>query len=42
VSPGSFYGAAGVGWVRMALVAPLSSLELLGSRLSGLIVGEAR
>ena len=39
VSPGSFYGAAGAGFVRIAVVAPLSSLELLGSRMSGLIAG---
>ena len=41
VSPGSFYGTAGAGWVRIAVVAPLSSLELMGARLSGLIAGES-
>lgn len=35
VSPGSFYGAAGAGYVRVAVVAPIQSLELLGRRLVG-------
>lgn len=33
VSPGSFYGAAGAGRVRVALVAPTERLELVASRL---------
>jgi aspartate/methionine/tyrosine aminotransferase len=34
VSPGSFYGPAGGGYIRVAVVAPRSALERLGSRLS--------
>ena len=34
VSPGSFYGPAGAGYVRMALVAPIESVELMGRRLA--------
>jgi aspartate/methionine/tyrosine aminotransferase len=34
VSPGSFYGAAGAGYIRVAVVAPRSALERLGARLS--------
>jgi aspartate/methionine/tyrosine aminotransferase len=33
VSPGDIYGAAGAGYVRIALVRPLESLELVASRL---------
>ncbi|HEX9548450.1 MAG TPA: aminotransferase class I/II-fold pyridoxal phosphate-dependent enzyme, partial [Acidimicrobiales bacterium] len=33
VSPGDIYGAAGAGYVRIALVRPLDSLELVASRL---------
>ena len=33
VSPGSFYGDAGKGYVRLALVAPSEQLDLLASRL---------
>ena len=35
VSPGSFYGAAGAGYVRVAVVAPIEALEMLGRRLAG-------
>lgn len=35
VSPGSFYGAAGTGYVRVAVVAPIEALELVGRRLGG-------
>jgi len=34
VSPGTFYGPAGAGFVRLAMVAPLESIERLGERLS--------
>jgi succinyldiaminopimelate transaminase len=34
VSPGSFYGSAGTGHVRVAVVAPMESIELLGARLA--------
>jgi succinyldiaminopimelate transaminase len=34
VSPGEFYGPAGAGHVRMAMVAPVDRLELVASRLS--------
>jgi succinyldiaminopimelate transaminase len=33
VSPGSFYGTAGTGYVRVAVVAPMSSLDLVARRL---------
>jgi aspartate/methionine/tyrosine aminotransferase len=33
VSPGSFYGSAGAGYVRLAMVAPLERLELVAHRL---------
>ncbi|MGH9055147.1 MAG: aminotransferase class I/II-fold pyridoxal phosphate-dependent enzyme [Acidimicrobiales bacterium] len=33
VSPGSFYGAAGEGYVRLAMVAPLERLDLVAERL---------
>jgi aspartate/methionine/tyrosine aminotransferase len=33
VSPGSFYGAAGTGYVRLAMVAPLEQLDLVAARL---------
>lgn len=33
VSPGSFYGPAGAGHVRLAVVAPMERLELMASRL---------
>jgi succinyldiaminopimelate transaminase len=33
VSPGEFYGVAGAGYVRVALVAPTERLELVGRRL---------
>jgi succinyldiaminopimelate transaminase len=33
VSPGSFYGAAGAGFVRLAMVAPLERLDLVAGRL---------
>ncbi|MDQ2726442.1 MAG: aminotransferase class I/II-fold pyridoxal phosphate-dependent enzyme [Actinomycetota bacterium] len=33
VSPGEFYGAAGAGHVRLAMVAPLDRLDLVASRL---------
>ncbi len=33
VSPGSFYGAAGTGYIRLAVVAPLERLDLLAARL---------
>ena len=35
VSPGSFYGPAGAGYVRVAVVAPLESIELMARRLGG-------
>ena len=35
VSPGSFYGAAGAGYVRVAVVAPLEAIEMVGRRLRG-------
>jgi aspartate/methionine/tyrosine aminotransferase len=34
VSPGSFYGAAGAGHVRIAVVAPTDAIELVGRRLA--------
>lgn len=33
VSPGEFYGPAGAGFVRMAMVQPLDRIELIGRRL---------
>jgi aspartate/methionine/tyrosine aminotransferase len=33
VSPGEFYGAAGAGYVRLAMVAPLDRLDLVAQRL---------
>jgi succinyldiaminopimelate transaminase len=33
VSPGSFYGAAGEGYVRLAMVAPMERLDLVAERL---------
>ncbi|HET9077539.1 MAG TPA: pyridoxal phosphate-dependent aminotransferase [Acidimicrobiales bacterium] len=33
VSPGSFYGPAGAGYVRLAMVAPMERLHLLAARL---------
>jgi len=33
VSPGDFYGPAGAGFVRIAMVAPDDRLELVGRRL---------
>ena len=33
VSPGSFYGPAGAGYVRLAAVAPMERLQLMASRL---------
>ncbi len=33
VSPGEFYGAAGTGHVRLAMVAPLDRLDLVAQRL---------
>jgi succinyldiaminopimelate transaminase len=33
VSPGTFYGAAGAGYVRLAMVAPSEALDLLAARL---------
>ena len=33
VSPGEFYGRAGAGHIRVAMVAPMESLELVASRL---------
>ncbi|HUZ44309.1 MAG TPA: aminotransferase class I/II-fold pyridoxal phosphate-dependent enzyme [Acidimicrobiales bacterium] len=33
VSPGEFYGQAGAGHIRVAMVAPMESLELVASRL---------
>jgi aspartate/methionine/tyrosine aminotransferase len=33
VSPGSFYGSGGAGYVRMAMVAPLERLDLVARRL---------
>ena len=33
VSPGEFYGAAGAGYVRLAMVAPLERLDLVAQRL---------
>ena len=33
VSPGSFYGPAGAGFVRLAVVAPMERLQLMASRL---------
>jgi aspartate/methionine/tyrosine aminotransferase len=33
VSPGDFYGPAGAGFVRVALVQPMDRLELVASRL---------
>ncbi|MBV9660064.1 MAG: aminotransferase class I/II-fold pyridoxal phosphate-dependent enzyme [Acidimicrobiales bacterium] len=33
VSPGSFYGPAGIGWVRLAMVVTLEQLDLLAERL---------
>jgi aminotransferase len=33
VSPGSFYGPRGAGYVRIAMVAPLERLELVARRL---------
>ena len=35
VTPGEFYGAAGAGHVRIALVQPDDRLELVGRRLTG-------
>lgn len=35
VSPGSFYGAAGAGYVRVAVVAPLAAFDLVEKRLAG-------
>lgn len=35
VSPGSFYGTGGAGYVRVAVVAPLEAIERVGERLSG-------
>ncbi|MDQ6837923.1 MAG: aminotransferase class I/II-fold pyridoxal phosphate-dependent enzyme [Actinomycetota bacterium] len=35
VAPGDFYGTAGSGHVRLAMVAPLDRLELVASRLGG-------
>ncbi|MDA8048091.1 MAG: pyridoxal phosphate-dependent aminotransferase [Actinomycetota bacterium] len=34
VSPGSFYGEAGAGYVRVAMVAPLSAIEVVAGRLA--------
>ena len=33
VSPGDFYGAAGAGYVRIAMVQPMERLELVAARL---------
>jgi aspartate/methionine/tyrosine aminotransferase len=35
VSPGSFYGAAGAGYVRVAVVAPLAAFDVIEQRLAG-------
>jgi len=35
VSPGEFYGSAGAGHIRVAVVAPMDRLELAASRLDG-------
>ena len=40
VSPGSFYGPGGAGYVRIAMVAPLERLDLVARRLG--VVGPAR
>jgi succinyldiaminopimelate transaminase len=35
VSPGSFYGSAGAGYIRVAVVAPLSAFDVIEQRLAG-------
>ncbi|HET6793850.1 MAG TPA: pyridoxal phosphate-dependent aminotransferase [Acidimicrobiales bacterium] len=42
VSPGSFYGPAGAGYVRVAVVAPDSALELVARRLGAQSPGAQR
>jgi aspartate/methionine/tyrosine aminotransferase len=39
VSPGEFYGAAGAGHVRVAVVEPIERLEMVGQRLDGVEYG---